>query len=250
VICGSFFRSAKCSQLINDIMFDGNTMDKLPSKLHARLLCLVLVLGSSSLFAFELLSEGAMGTVSAISANSAEDIVNIAGSTAAGLRIDDDYESLPFQSSVSVAEDETDEVSTELDFALTQEVETWAEGLRTQSSDVVSTESKIGYVDVLPESSFDDAVFFIRDDEFDEIIFDPGSGTNEEDSTVYELGRVEQSITLLEQNLDSIRYVVERRVEFAATIDAHLSDDTPSMGSGYISDLRSLSNVMIATVRD
>jgi len=230
-------------------------MDKPMVQLHTRLLYALLVsvisLPLSQLYAFELLSEGAMGTVSAVSANSAEDIVNVAGSTAAGLR-DDDYESLPFQVGLSIEENELDEVSTELNYALTQEVENWAENMRKQGESS-SADVQVSYVDELPPSSFEDAVFFVRDNEFDSIIFDPdldSTSNKAEDSTAYELGRVEQTFEVLEQNVGSIHYVVERHVEYAATIDAHASDDTASMGSGYISNLRSIANVKIATVRD
>jgi hypothetical protein len=224
---------------------DGITMDRLFLKIYL----LALLAFAETISAFELLSEGAMGTVSAISANSAEEIVSVAGSTAAGLRIDDDYERLPFQTSVSIDASETDDGSSELDFALTQEVENWAESLLVQdSSDGI--EAQIGYVDELPPSSFDDAVFLIRDDEFDSIIFEPND-SDQEDSTIYELGRVEQTVITLEQNIDSIEYNVIRRVEFAATIDAYIGDpNTASVGSGYITDLSSRSNVRIATVRD
>jgi len=245
-------------QNINNIFLqnnDGTIMNKSLVQLHAKLFYAlfvsVIALPLNQVHAFELLSEGAMGTVSAVSANSAEEIVNVAGATAAGLRVDD-YESLPFQVGVSIEESEVDEVSTELNYALTQEVENWAENMRKQGENS-ATEVQVGYVDELPPSSFDDAVFFIRDNEFDSIIFDPdldGDSERREDSTAYELGRIEQTFEVIEQNVGSIHYIVERHVEFAATIDAHSRDDTPSMGSGYITDLRSIANVKIATVRD
>ncbi len=200
---------------------------------------------------FELLSEGAMGSVSAVTANSAEEIINIAGSTAAGLRIDDEYEALPFKSNAKVDQYATDEVSEELNYALTKEVGAWAETLRKTSEDVNSSALEVGYIDELPQSSFDEAAFVVRDEEFDRLVFRPE--TNREDGqndTIYQLGRVEQTITKLQQNLDSVQYIIERKVDFVATIDASISDDTPSIGSGYITNLTSVSNVKIAAIRD
>jgi len=110
-------------------------------------LLLSLTAFCSNVLSFELLSEGAMGSVSALSANSAEEIVSIAGSSAAGLRIDDDYESLPFQAEVLVDEFDLDEVSSELNFSLTQEVESWAQNLDTQNI-AADANSEVGYIDV------------------------------------------------------------------------------------------------------
>ena len=226
-------------------------MDKLFRKVSSFSVLVSGVLLSFSSFSFELLSEGAMGTVSAVSANTVEELVNVAGPTAAGLQADDDYEQLPFQTGIQLEAEDVDEVSEELEFALTQEVETWVDGLRSQSETLdLDPGAQVGYVDELPPSAFEDVVFLIRDDEFDSIIFEPDN-SDQEESTIYELGRVEQTVTKLQQNLDSVQYIVERRVEFAATIDAYIGDpDTASIGSGYISDLRSVSNVRIATVRD
>ncbi len=204
---------------------------------------------AANVSAFELLSEGAMGSVSAVSANSAEEIINVAGPTAAGLRVDDDYEALPFQASVSVEEGDTDDGVEELQFALTQEVESWANSL-SEKVGGNQLETEVGYVDELPPSSFEDSVVFVRDDEFDQIIFEPGS-SDDSVKTVYEIGRVEQTITVLEQNVDSVARQVERRVDFVATVDAYIGDpDTASIGSGYISDLRGRSTVRIATIKD
>ncbi|MFT6121958.1 MAG: hypothetical protein ACJASG_000479 [Oleiphilaceae bacterium] len=205
---------------------------------------------SGSVSAFELLSEGAMGSVSAVSANSAEDIVSVIGSTAAGLTVDDDYDELPFQVSASVqgvvmGGYEVDEAQSELEFALTQEVEGWVNSL----TDKQGSGAEVSYVDELPSSRFEDnAEFIIQDVEFESVIFD--SNLNDNSNTLYEIGRVDQTITVISSGVDSIQYIVERRLERAATIDSfRLDDDTPSLGSGYISDLTSISNVTIAQVR-
>lgn len=222
-------------------------MDSLARKVSFIILSGVLV--SPVSYSFELLSEGAMGTVSAISVESVEDIVNIAGPTAAGLTVDDDgYELLPFQSDVVIPDANPEEVTDALNFAMTQEVETWANSLNVQGATVVDS-NNIGYVDELPPSAFEESVLQVRDAEFDSIIFEPE--VDEESGASFELSRVEQTIRVLEQDLDSIRYVVERKVEFVETVAPEPAEDqAPSIGSGYISNLTSISNVHIATVRD
>ena len=225
-------------------------MENLKSFLFERyLLAAISLFSAYSAQALELLSEGAMGAVSAVTANSAEEIINIAGSTAAGLRVDDEYEALPFQTEVKVDEYATDEVSEELNYALTQEVDAWAKTLRQRTEETVNLE--VGYIDELPESSFDEANFVVRDQEFDRLIFEPPAAEDsKQQGTTYEIGRVEQALSKLEQNVDSVRYIVRREVDFVATIDASISDDSPSIGSGYISNLTSISNVKIAAIRD
>lgn len=211
---------------------------------------------SGTVSGFELLSEGAMGSVSAVSANSAEEIVNVIGSTAAGLTIDDDYDELPFQVSSSVqnrftrndgvtGSNEVDEGKSELEFSLTQEVEGWVNNL----TDKEGLGVEVGYVDELPSSTFEDnAEFVVSNIEFASVLFD--ANPNDENNTLYEIGRIDQTLTLINSGINSIEYIIERRLERAATIDAFISDDnTPSLGSGYISDLVSISNVSIAQVR-
>lgn len=213
---------------------------------------LILCMSLSGLASsFELLSEGAMGSVSAVSANTAEEIVSVAGPSAAGLRVDEDYELLPFRVSVQVDDSDKDEVSMEQNYELTQEVDSWADSLRQRSEIVTSSDFEVGYVDELPESSFDESAFVVREEGFEKLIFEPESSRNDgEESTSYEIGRVDQVITQIEQDVDSIEYIVERRVDFVATIDAYISTDTPSIGSAYISNLVGVSNVRIATVRE
>jgi len=198
--------------------------------------------------AIELLSEGAMGSVSAVSANSAEEIVNVAGETAAGLAVDDEYESLPFETSAVVVEGDVDTREDELQYDLTQEVEAWANSLRERQG--AQNGADVGYVDELPPSSFEDAVVYIRDERFDEVVFAP-SDQNEIEGMVFELGRVEQTITVIEQNVDSVERHIERTVDFVANIDAYIGDPgEASIGSSYISDLHGESNVRIAAIKD
>ena len=201
---------------------------------------------------FELLSEGAMGSVSAVTANSAEEIISIAGPSAAGLRVDDEYETLPFKTDVQVDEYATDETSEELNFALTQEVGAWAETLRQRTDNIDSASAlEVGYINELPESSFDETAFVVRDDEFDRLIFEPEAlNNNDQENTIFELGRVDQTLTKLQQNADSVQYIIERELDFVSNIDAFISDNSPSIGSTYITNLTSISNVKIAAIRD
>lgn len=195
--------------------------------------------------AFELLSEGAMGTVSAVSANSADEILNVAGSTAAGIAIDDDYESLPFQVDPTLAVYETDEVSEELNFELTREVESWAESLRANTQGAAL---EVGVVSDLPESSFNDSGFEIPEIEIPELPFefDPDG----EGDIIIELGRIEEAVELLDAGVDNVTFEVRRFVERTAIIDARPFPDQPAIGSVYIFDLSSQSNVGISRIRE
>jgi len=197
---------------------------------------------SSAVGAFELLSEGAMDSVSAVSVEAAEDILNIAGSPAAGLA--DDYETLPFQTSISVEEGDTDEVQEELDFALTQEVEAWAEEMRQQSQ----TPFEVGFVDELPGEVVDVNPFLFQDEQTLE--FSTDDAGEDDRKTIFQQGRIRQQFELLESGVDSISYRFERYVERAATINANPNNDRSSIGSGYISESRSTSQVTLTAIRD
>lgn len=198
------------------------------------------LLFSSFVSAFELLSEGAMDSVSAVSAQTAEDIINIAGSPAAGLTIDG-FEALPFASRVTVSVDDTDEVVEELDYALVQEVEAWADGLRER----IGSGFEVGYVDELPQPSFETAVIFDDTD----TVFESRIGEDEDD-TRYQIGRVDQTLNLLESGVNTITYQFERYIDRAATVNADPFDEGRTVGSGYVSELRSFGTVTLTSVRD
>lgn len=208
----------------------------------AALILGMVLMVARPLYAFELLSEGAMDTVSAVSAGSAEDILNIAGPTAAGLRVDDDYEQLPFESSVRVGVLDLDETSEDLDFAFSKEVEGWVENLRRQGE----IDFEVSVVDELLPSSFEDTGLFIPEPQEDQVLFFDG---DEEGDLIFEIGRIEQTITVQQSGVESITYSVSRYVESASTTDSRTFLDR-TIGNGYISDLRSNSNVSIARIRD
>lgn len=193
-------------------------------------------------FAFELLSEGAMDSVSAVSAGSAEDLLNIAGPTAAGLRVDDDYESLPFQVDVQVDVLDVDEVSEDLDFAFTQEVELWATELRRQGD----YDFEVGVAESVTPSDFEGVFEFVvplQEDQFS--IFDGGDG----EDLIFEIGRIEQAITLQNSGLDTISVSIERFIERASTTDSRTFADR-TIGNGYLTNIRSSSNVTLTAIRD
>lgn len=204
--------------------------------------CLLAVLASGA-SAFELLSEGAMDSVSAVSAVSADELLNIAGSPSAGLS--DDYEALPFQTSVTVAEGDRDEVQTELDFALTQEVEAWAEDLRQQGEFAF----EVGVVEQLPPTIIDPGVGLFQDESPLEFRVESDSGDDSRD-TLFQQGRITQTFELLNSGVDTITYRVERYVERAATINANPGNSNSSIGSGYISEARSFSTNTLTAIRE
>lgn len=222
-------------------------MNRFGKTIQARLIrsaaaAFIVVCGSSA-SAFELLSEGAMDSVSAVSAESVEEILNVAGSTAAGLS--DDYEILPFQTRISVAEGDVDEVQTELNFELTQEVEAWAEELRQQGQDQLD----IGYVEQLPPTTLDIDPFVLRNDGPTTFVLE-GSGDDDTEQTIFQQGRISQTFELLNSGVDTITYRVERYVERAATINANPGNDNSSIGSGFVSEARSFSTNTLTAIRD
>ena len=200
---------------------------------------------ASALYAFELLSEGAMDSVSAVSAQSVEDIINIAGSPAAGLTEDDDYESLPFQTRITVGEGDTDEVQTELDFKLTQEVEAWVQELRVQQG---LPQLEVGYVEELSPSSFDTNPFLFESSQI--LDFSPDGDGDDEDRVIFQQGRIRQQVELLESGVDSITTRFERYVESAATINANPDNELSSIGSGFVTNSRSTSTQTYSNYRD
>lgn len=198
----------------------------------------------SFLHAFELLSEGAMDSVSAVSAETAEDIINIAGAPAAGLTVDG-YESLPFQTRIRVESSDTDEVSDDLDYALVREVEGWADDLRER----VGSGFEIGYIEELPQSDFDSGLGFdgfVEERDYSS----SGPASYDSDETRYEVSRIEQTFELLDVGADTISFRFERYIERAATVNADPFADGGSVGSGYITELRSSGSQTLTAIRN
>jgi len=217
------------------------------SSKKVRFICLMAVLTSSlslRVMAFELLSEGAMDSVSAVSADSAEDIINIAGSPSAGITVDG-YERLPFQTKIKVEVSDRDEVSDELDYELSKEVESWASDLRTR----LGEEVEVGYVDELPQTPQTDVVNIDFED-FSEIAIDAETSASNNEEMRFEIGRITQTFQLLESTANSITYQFERVIDSTAIVNIAPSDDNNFAGSSYITDLRSSGVNTLSEIRD
>lgn len=209
-----------------------------------QLLGAALVLGFAvPVAAFELLSEGAMDSVSAVSTYSSQDIINVMGSPAAGLRIEDGYERLPMVEGVRLEGYTIEDKSSELELTLSKEVEVWAESVREGASSDV----RVGYVEVLPESSFQEIQQPVFDDasvaDFDAFVITSDS------ETVFQVGRVDQAFALIDSGVDSITYSLKRFIEHTSTVNARPSDSREFMGSGFVSNLTSESRITIAGER-
>jgi hypothetical protein len=211
------------------------------------LLCIFVCLCSIRVFAVELLSEGALESVSAVAGESAEEILNAVGAPSAGLEIDDSFERLPFRARIEVGMDDIDDAAQTLDFALTQEVESWASDIRQRVGDTF----EVSTLDRLPlDEAFTNfnANAFVDEGARLVEVFVGGEGAD--DATSYQSSRVEQALQLIDSGVDSIEYRFERYIELTATVDADPFDNGRTIGSGYISQLRSSGSVKLTRVRD
>lgn len=198
---------------------------------------LPLLLIGGGAYAFELLSEGDMDSVSAVSNESAEDFLNIAGPAAAGLRAD--FEELPFEVDIAPGEIVRDEVSTELDFNLIQEVEEWAATLRRQDR----LDGEVGVFEQLPVDPtalefLPESVFF--ENQVEQILDLP---RDEGGSVIFEVGRVDLDRQRSIAEGFSVRSSHERFMERAAFIDQRVDFEDPTFGNAFISNVRSTTNV-------
>ena len=182
--------------------------------------------------AFELLSEGAMGSVSAttdltIDTDKPNDPSSKDQST---------FEQLPFQTSVKVEEYETDDVATVINFEVTSEVEAWANKLRVNTNE----QFEIKTIDELPTSSFDlpEKVIQTENTGIEQV-----SIAGKENA--YERGLVNQTASLVKSTENSVTFKVDSYVERAATINANPFQEAHSFGSTYITDLNSSSTITI-----
>lgn len=216
---------------------------------HLRLLGSALLLSVAvPVVAFELLSEGAMDSVSAVSVGSSEEIINVIGSTSAGLRVEEGYEQLPLvDEGVALEGYSVEDNSEELELTLSKEVEVWAESVREGASLGV-TEFKVGYVDQLPPS---------LERDFQAPTFDSASSADfdafvirSDTETSFQVGRIDQTFALIDSGVDSISYSLKRFIDRVSTENSRPTDDRDFMGSGYVSNLTSESRVRIAGTRD
>ncbi len=211
------------------------------------LLCIFVCLCSIRVFAVELLSEGALESVSAVAGESAEEILNAVGAPSAGLEVDDGFERLPFRTRIEVGVDDIDDVAQALDFALTQEVESWASDIRQRVGDAF----EVSTLDRLPlDEAFTNFNANALVDEGVRLVEVFVGGESADDATSYQSSRVEQTLQLIDSGVDSIEYRFERYIELTATVDADPFDNGRTIGSGYISQLRSSGSVSLTRVRD
>jgi hypothetical protein len=211
------------------------------------LLCIFVCLCSIRVFAVELLSEGALESVSAVAGESAEEILNAVGAPSAGLEIDDSFERLPFRARIEVGMDDIDDAAQALDFALTQEVESWASDIRQRVGDTF----EVSILDRLPlDEAFTNFNANAFVDEGARLVEVFVGGESADDATSYQSSRVEQALQLIDSGVDSIEYRFERYIELTATVDADPFDNGRTIGSGYISQLRSSGSVKLTRVRD
>jgi hypothetical protein len=211
------------------------------------LLCIFVCLCSIRVFAVELLSEGALESVSAVAGESAEEILNAVGAPSAGLEIDDSFERLPFRARIEVGMDDIDDAAQTLDFALTQEVESWASDIRQRVGDTF----EVSILDRLPlDEAFTNFNANAFVDEGARLVEVFVGGESADDATSYQSSRVEQALQLIDSGVDSIEYRFERYIELTATVDADPFDNGRTIGSGYISQLRSSGSVKLTRVRD
>lgn len=195
---------------------------------NAKFLCSVFLLFSfvPVTYGFELLSEGAMESVSVRSGPVLE-------SRLSDSELADGYEPLPINTSVKVNVSDTDEVSVDLNFVLTQEVESWANNVRDRG-DILF---EVNTIDVLPSSDTYDFHFELGHAGI-EILDAKGDETGR---VTYQRGDTSHSINIVDASLNSITVQGSSYVERAATIDANPYQDGSSLGSTYLSDIRASS---------
>lgn len=197
------------------------------------LIILPLALIANNSVGFELISEGDMGSVSASAVGHSHDIRTYESDT--NVR----YELMPFETSVYVEYDDTDEVSIDMEREFALEVEDWAVKLQENQTyqNEISTIEAI-QTPLVEDFEIDDSI------EVDEQITEISLGQNTEDIR-FQLGRVTQTSELLESQENSVRYTVESFVEQAATLNANPFQEEHTFGSTYITNLKSVSNVTI-----
>jgi hypothetical protein len=195
---------------------------------NAKFLCSVFLLFSfvPVIYGFELLSEGAMDSVSVRSGPILE-------SRLSDSELADGYEPLPISTSARVNVSDTDEVSVDLNFVLTQEVESWANNVRDRG-DILF---EVNTIDVLPGADTYDFHFELGHAGI-EILDAKGDETGK---VTYQRGDTSHSTNIIDASINSITVEHSSYVERAATIDANPYQDGSSFGSTYLSDIRASS---------
>lgn len=190
------------------------------------------------LSAFEILSEGAMDSVSAVASGSAESLLNIAGAPAAGLVVEG-FDALPYQQStvrrdVSISDES-------LDASFVTQIEVWADERRQTSG----SGFEIGYVEELPELDGPS----LQDDADGDVVESKDSvsgGLDEEEER-----RVDLTIEVDERGelLPTSRFF-DRSFESRASVDTDIADYSRTPGAGFVFDLGSENANRLTAIRD
>lgn len=208
--------------------------------LFQRIFCVSVItlasIGNSAL-AFELASESTLSSVNIPAADSAEALVYAANSpTRYGA---DGYEVMPFETSISVAVEDTDEVSEEQNFASVQEVGTLLERDKQKAGANILLEAISRY---LPTSLAQ--VIGLDSEEVTEgtVIGDPNSQSAA--ATVF--GQLEQAFNVISASVDSMTYNVTRYLEQASAFNIAPNPEQATLGHTHISNLQSESVVTLS----
>lgn len=191
-------------------------------------------------YAFNLLSEGALDSVSAVSAESAEALLNVAGSPAAGITIDG-YESLPFRDGDV---DGQDQGSAPLDSALADQVEAWADERRNSSG----SGFEVGFVDELPAAVIEQTVQ--EESAAIQTAINADDSEGETDEPDFEVNRVDRLFEARSNELGPTRFVLDRDFDRRASINVDPNDFDRNAGDAYVFNVDSANSNRRTAVRD
>lgn len=191
-------------------------------------------------FSFELLTENAMDSVSVASANSGSQLLNVAGSPAAGIVVDG-YDALPYQSAASRRA--TLPPVDDVDGALVDGVEVWADQLRGR----LGSGFEVGYVDELPESAgsptLGDVVGLPPEQE---------EAEPEDDNTEVgqELSRIDGDLAGEVEIVFPTDTALTRVFERAVSIDIDPLDYSRNAGDAFVSDSAAGGSQSLTAIRE
>ncbi|KZY60238.1 hypothetical protein A3742_09365 [Oleiphilus sp. HI0071] len=194
-----------------------------------------------SVVAFEILSEGAMDSVSAVASGSAENLLNVAGAPAAGLVVDG-YDALPYQ--LSEGANGSSASGESLDSVLLNQIEDWADDRRESSG----SGFEVGFVEQLPQAGGS--------------ILDEGGLESEPPDDVVELNELEGEDEEEERRLartierDELGELIpedrffDTSFEERVSINNDLSDYDRNPGAGFVFDRSSENANRLTSLRE
>lgn len=191
--------------------------------------------------AFEILSEGAMDSVSAVASGSAENLLNIAGAPAAGLVVEG-YDALPYQSPEEAVGPSG--LSESLDTVLINQIETWAEERRASSG----SGFEVGYVEQLPQAETDFAVDEGAESESADANAELTEVQGEDEEEELRLARTIERDELGEL-IPTDRFF-DTSFEERVSIDTDLADYGRTPGAGFVYDRASENANRLTSVRE